>query len=162
MSHWDFPDCCSKCLTAGPAQVWKISASEYKPGAGNSTVVITYSTHVPVCDRCYRGLSGMSWLSWIVACMIAGLAIGAIVIYAPKVNQHLDTFPPIINVGALVLIGGLIVWGSGWFLNTLLVDSSVGSFDPTEQTIHFTNREYQAKFDAMNRHQVEDHSWMQV
>jgi len=72
MSRYDFPECCAKCLAEGPTQAWKISGSEHKLGAANSTVTVISATHPPVCEACYRGLTGLSWLCWIVACSIAG------------------------------------------------------------------------------------------
>jgi hypothetical protein len=160
MSRFDLPNRCSKCLADQPTEFWRLSTSEYKEGHGNSTVCVTYYTHVPVCKSCHRGLTGLSWLCWLVALSIGAVAVSLIVIYAPKFNQHLDTFPPAIMFGGLAIVGGLIVWGSGWLLNTLFVDASLGAYMPHEQTIAFTNRDYQQLFDQANAHLVEDRSWM--
>jgi len=161
MCRYDFPECCAKCLAEGPTQAWKISGSEYKPDAANSTVTVTSATHPPVCEACYRGLTGLSWLCWLVACSIAAVAVGATIYYAPQMHLHLVNCPPWASVPGLALVGGLIVWASGSVLNTLLVDSSVGSYDPRTQTIEFANRQYQEKFESRNAHLVENRRWMQ-
>jgi len=161
MSRHNFPECCAKCLAEKPTQAWKISGSENKPGAANSTVIVASATHLPVCAACYRGLTGLSWLCWLVACSIAAVAVGATIYYAPQMHLHLANCPPWASVPGLALVGGLIVWASGSVLNTLLVDSSVGSYDPQTQTIEFANRRYKELFETRNTRQIDDAGWLQ-
>ena len=61
MSRYDYPNACCRCAAEQPTKTWGVQSSESKPGAGNSIVTITYTSPVPVCDRCYQSLS-MLWL----------------------------------------------------------------------------------------------------
>jgi hypothetical protein len=74
---------------------------------------------------------------------------------------HLDNCPPWAKVAGLAVIGALTVWASGSVLITLLVDSSVGSYDPRTQTIEFANRQYRELFETRNTRLVEDRGWTQ-
>ena len=149
MSRYDYPNACCRCAAEQPMKTWGVQSYESKPGPGNSIVTITYTSPVPVCDRCHRSLT-ILWL----CCWFAALCAGAVAgwfIYDWAIHRPFaETYPAFLQVGVPILLGGLIAWGVGWVLKAVFINYDFAYFDPNEQTMVFKNKQYQQVFDQLN------------
>lgn len=149
MTRFSYPELCCRCSAARPAATWDVQSYDSKPGPGNSTVSITYTSSVPVCSPCHRNLTILWCACWFVALIVGALAAAMIFQYASS-RPNADSVPVWLNRGAPIFFGLLIAAGCGWLLKGIFINYDFVHFDPDKRTMVFKNQQYQAAFDQLN------------
>jgi hypothetical protein len=150
MVQFRFPRCCSRCLAEDPTKSFEVETESLEQPAEGKTVIATYTTEVPVCDKCHARFTRVSYLNWVLG-SIGSLAVAGLVVYFKPTILRNDAGIPI-GLGILVAVGflGAIAWAIARNLNQEYFNWRLVRYDSRQLRLVFGNKDYQALFDEAN------------